>query len=124
MERFAGGSFIVLLPSLRQAKKPAFRQYGDVVGLFKNSMNSHAYQSLTKAEGCEHCEFSQIFGPDKIPAGLGEFLGYFLIRKVMAGENLKRAAGTVTKRLSQVFMERQSAVSDLETFSAAFPVTF
>ncbi len=34
----------------KRLKPKTFKQYEDVVGLFKNSMNSYAYQSLTKAE--------------------------------------------------------------------------
>lgn len=40
--------------------------------------------------------FVRLFGPDKIVEALGEFLDYSMIRKVMAGEELLRAAGTVT----------------------------
>ena len=71
--------------------------------------SGYAYQSLSTAEstlfdryynaqGDEHLEFCQLFGPDKIVANLGGFLGYFMIRKVMAGQDLKRAAGTISYR--------------------------
>jgi len=101
----------------KRLKSKTFKQYEDVIWLFKNSINSYAYQSLTKAEealfdkyfnaeGSEHREFYQIFGPDKILGSVGEFLGYYMIRKVIAGEDLVRAAGTVTKRLSQWLAEK------------------
>jgi hypothetical protein len=79
-------------------------------------MNGYAYQSLSKtddaffdkhynAKGKEHREFCQLFGPDKIIENTGVFLGYFLIRKVMAGGDFKRLAGTVIKKLSKWLAE-------------------
>lgn len=44
--------------------------------------------------------FTKLFGPEKIVEHLGEFLGYFMVRKVIAGEDLLRASGTVTKKLA------------------------
>lgn len=101
-----------------------FRLYKDVMRLLKNCLNGYAHQSLLgselalfekhfNAQGEGHREFCQIFGPDKIPAGLGEFLGYFMIRKVMAGEDLKRAAGTVTKKLCRWLSERGYISTDV-----------
>lgn len=91
--------------------------YRDVIQLFKDCMNGYAYQSLSKAEvalfdkyynaeGQEHRGFCQLFGPDKITENTGEFLGYFLIRKVMAGGDFKRLAGTVIKKLSKWLAEK------------------
>jgi hypothetical protein len=40
-----------------------------------------------------------LFGPEKIPEHLGAFLGYFMVRKVIAGQELLRAPGTVTGKL-------------------------
>ena len=96
----------------KRVRPKTLRQYEDVIGLLKSCLNSYAYQSLTKAEsglfekhfnaeGEQHREFCQIFGSDKILENLGEFLGYFMIRKVVAGETLMRAAGSVTKKLSK-----------------------
>jgi hypothetical protein len=50
--------------------------------------------------------FVHLFGPAELIAGLPEFLGYFMIRKVIAGEELLRAAGTVTKRLARWMEDR------------------
>ena len=86
-------------------------RYEDVLGLLRHYLNGYAYQSLSEAEsalfdrfydaeGKEHRDFCQLFGPDKIVENLGGFFGYFMIRKVMARADLKRAAGTVTKKLS------------------------
>ena len=91
--------------------------YRDVIQLFKDCMNGYAYQSLSKAEsslfekhynavGQEHKEFCQLFGPDKITENTGEFLDHFLIRKVMAGGDFKRLAGTVIKKVSKWLAEK------------------
>lgn len=87
-------------------------KYEAVLDLLRNHLNGYAYESLSRtdaalferranAKGEEHRDFCQLFGPDKILTNLRSFLGYFMIRKVMAGQDLKRAAGTVTKKLSQ-----------------------
>ena len=98
-------------------KPSTFRKYQDVIDLFMTSMNNYAYQTLDQAERAgfeqhygknaeEHREFCQFFGADKIAENVGEFLGYFMIRKVMCGAELKRAAGTVMKKLGQWLAEK------------------
>lgn len=88
-----------------------FAQYESVIELFEHSLNGYAYQSLGKsdaklferlfnAEGDKHREFCEIFGPEHVLPNVGEFLDYFMIRKVIAGKDLLRAAGTVTKKLA------------------------
>ena len=95
----------------RRLRPRTLSTYEDVLGLLRDHLNGYAYQSLSTVEaalfdryynapGDKHLEFCQLFGPDKIVANLGGFLGYFMIRKVVAGQDLKRAAGTVTKKLS------------------------
>ena len=105
--------FDEFLADQRGRLKPrTLSKYEDVLDLMRHHLNGHAYESLSKAEsvlfdrhynaeGDEHQEFCSLFGPDKIVENLGSFLGYFMIRKVMAGQDLKRAAGTVTKTLSK-----------------------
>lgn len=85
------------------------RNYEDVVQLLRDSLNSYAYDSLDKADlqrwqaafdaGDEEA-YCHLFGPDKIVEHLGGFLGWFMIRKVMASAELLRASGTVTKKLA------------------------
>lgn len=88
-----------------------FARYEYVIELLQHCLDGYAYQSLNKAdaklfdrlfnaEGDEHREFCQIFGPEHILPNVGEFLDYFMIRKVIAGKELLRAAGTVTKKLA------------------------
>ena len=125
-----------LAETLKKLKPKTAAGYRDVIQLLKDYMNSYAYQSLTKAEsalfekhynaeGSEHMEFCQIFGPDRIAENAGGFLGYFLIRKVMAGGDFKRLAGTVTKKLSKwlagqgYISEEDAALGEEEGAAAA-----
>ena len=86
-------------------------KYEAVLDLLRSYLNGYAGESLSAPEaalfeahhntkGEEHREFCELFGPEKIAENLGSFLGYFMIRKVMAGEDLLRSAGSVTKKLS------------------------
>ena len=86
--------------------------YADVIDLLQHSLNGYAANSLDKdeyklwqelfnAEGDQHREFCEIFGPEHILPHIGEFLSYFMISKVMAGQDLLRASGTVTKKLAK-----------------------
>ncbi|MGQ9571338.1 MAG: hypothetical protein ACUVUQ_10990 [Thermodesulfovibrionales bacterium] len=129
LEEFLAEQMIKLKPKTASG-------YRDVIQLFKDCMNGYAYQSLSKteaaffdkyynAEGQEHKEFCQLFGPDKIMENTREFLGYFLIRKVMAGGDFKRLAGTVIKKLSKWLAEKayiseeDAAMGEEEGVSAA-----
>ncbi len=87
-------------------------KYDTVLDLLQTHLNGYASESLSASEaalfercynakGEEHREFCELFGPEKIVEHLDSFLGYFMIRKVIAGEDLLRSAGTVTKKLSQ-----------------------
>ena len=101
----------------RQLKRAAFSNYESVVDLFRSYLNGYAYEGLSSTEsalferhynakGADHREFCQLFGSDKIVENFRGFLGYFMIRKVLAGQDLKRAAGTVTKKLSKWLAEK------------------
>ena len=100
-----------------QEKRLASRTFGNyaaVIDLLRHCLNGYGHQSLNTAErerweqAYERDEeaFVHIFGPAKIAENLDEFLNYFMIRKVMAGEELLRAAGTVSKKLARWLGER------------------
>jgi hypothetical protein len=94
-----------------------------VVELLRHSLDGDAYNSLDgderrrweKAfESGDEGAFCHLFGPEKIPEHLGEFLGYFMVRKVIAGQELLRASGTVTGKLvtwlaARGYIDRDSA---------------
>ncbi|MCY0923544.1 MULTISPECIES: hypothetical protein [unclassified Streptomyces] len=85
-----------------------FRNYDDVIGLLRDCMNGYGPNLLSEADhdrwqhaynaGDEDAFCTQI-DASYIDSMLDEFLGYFMIRKVMAGQELLRASGTVTKKL-------------------------
>ncbi len=94
-----------------------FRRYEDVVDLLQDSLDGYAYQYLDAAdrklfdkrfdaEGEQQREFCEVFGPEHILPNVDEFLNYFMVRKVMAGKDLLRAAGTVTKKLARWLAEK------------------
>jgi hypothetical protein len=105
--------FEAFLAEQRERLKPkTLKTYSSVIDLLRDHLNGYGHDSLSEtetvlldrhynAEGEGHREFCQVFGPDKIPEHLGMFLGYFMVRKVMAGADFKRSAGTVTKKLSK-----------------------
>lgn len=100
-----------------------FRNYDEVVELLRHSLDGYAHSSLDgderrrweKAfESGDEGAFCHLFGPEKIPEHLGEFLGYFMVRKVIAGQELLRASGTVTGELvtwlaARGYIDRDSA---------------
>jgi hypothetical protein len=93
-----------------------YAQYTEVIALFTQSLNGCAANSLSRferahcdklfnAEGEQHREFCDIFGPDHILENVGEFLNHFMVSKVMAGADTLRASGTVMKKLARWLAE-------------------
>ncbi len=98
------------------------RSYEKVVELLRYSLNGYAPNTLDKRghqrwerafEAGDEDAFCHLFGPERIPGHFSEFLGYFMIHKVMAGQELLRSAGTVTKKLA-TWLYEQHYVSDQE----------
>ncbi len=94
--------------------------YEEIVGLLRDSLNMYGFNSLRGDDELQRFDeafgdgntdaemdaFCRTFGPEKIPEHYYEFLSYFLIRKVMASEDLLRRAGTVTKKLAAWLAEQ------------------
>ena len=113
----------------------SFSKYEDVIELFRNYLNGYAFENLSRAEsalfarhhgakGPNHREYCQFFGPEKIPENLGPFLNRFMIRKVMADDEFKRAAGTATKKLLEwlahnEFISAEAALAGMEKSAEA-----
>jgi hypothetical protein len=102
------------------------RSYDDVVELLRHSLNGYGPNALDRGErrrwekafeSGDEDAFCHLFGPERILEHLPEFLGYFMIRKVSAGQELLRSAGTVTKRLAEWLYQR-GYVSDEERAEA------
>lgn len=98
-------------------------RYTEVIVLFTQSLNGYAANSLSQfdrarfdklfnAEGEQHREFCDMFGPEHILENVGEFLNYFMVGKVMAGADTLRASGTVMKKLAKWLAERDYVGTD------------
>ena len=97
------------LKDQRKRLKPrTFQRYEEVTDLFRHCLNGYGHHDLDRSSEVtlyerlylqKNLEFCAIFGPDKIPPALYNFLNYFMIRKVMASEALLQAAGTVMRKL-------------------------
>jgi hypothetical protein len=87
-----------------------FSNYAYVIEMLRDCLNGYAYESLSSNErkrwdkafekGDEEA-YTHLFGPEKIPGEIGQFLGWFVIRKVIAGQEFLKACGTVTKKLGK-----------------------
>lgn len=95
-----------------------YRRYADVIGLLRDCLNFYGHQALSEPErrrwqhaydAGQEDAFCSLFGPEKIVVELGGFLGWFMVRKVIAGDDLLRAAGTVSKKLAR-WLEDQGYV--------------
>src|SRR5512144_1382555 len=110
-----------------------FRRYEEVVQLLRHSLDGYAYTSLdddeqrrweAEYETNEDGAFCRLFGPEKIPAHLGEFLGYFMVRKVIAGQELLKASGTVTGELLRWLADRGDIDEDASERGREAAMTF
>lgn len=93
-------------------------KYENAVELLQHCLNSYGHQYLETAEqemleryeedgdNEEKFNFSTLFGPEKIPGIVGEFLGYFMVRKVFCGKDQLRTTGTVIKKLAGWLADR------------------
>ena len=122
------GAFRDFLHDQKDRLKPrTLRRYEEVIELFRHCLNGYGVQDLDVAADValyqrlynhRELEFCAIFGPDKILKNLPTFLNYFIIRKVMASEELLRAAGTVSKKLA-LWLAEHGYVDDNEVNAAA-----
>ena len=87
-----------------------FRRYEGIVDLLRSCLNNFGYQSLTGAEAerwraafdaGDEDAFTRLCGPQQIVENYGEFLGYFMIRKVAASQQELKTAAAVTKKLAR-----------------------
>ena len=80
-----------------------------MVDLLRSCLNNYGYQHLVQAAqdrfhaayANDEEAFVHLFGAPELVAGIPEFLDYFMVRKVIAGAELLRSAGTVTKKLAK-----------------------
>jgi hypothetical protein len=96
-------------------KPSTYRGYEDAIYLFEQCLDSYAYQYLDEKESKlfdklyneKDKEFCEIFGPDKIGSSeMGEFLDYFMIRKVMGSKDLMKTVGRVMRKFVKWMNEK------------------
>jgi hypothetical protein len=85
------------------------RDIRTITDMLRASLDGYAYQWLdddererweaTWADPEDPTDYCDVFGPDKIIPNLPEFLGYFMVRKVLADAELLESAGRVTASL-------------------------
>ena len=84
-------------------------KYEGIVSLFESYLESfwpgHDQDEYNRITG-QGGTFCGSFGPEEIPNGYSEFLGYFMPHKVMCGKDTMKAAGTVTKKLAKWLAEK------------------
>lgn len=111
----------------RRLSPKTLRSYEDVVGLLTNCLNGYGYLSLGAADRARWEEayeqgdedaFVHLFGAAEIVANVDEFLGSFMVRKVIAGRGLLRSAGTVMNKLVR-WLADQGLVGPAEAASAS-----
>jgi len=87
----------------RGARRQA--EFEAAAGLLVECLNGYAHQGLSKedtalwrrhydAGGAEHREFCEVFGPEHLLPNLGEFLGWFMVRKVIGPKYLMKVGGS------------------------------
>ncbi|MFP4233700.1 MAG: hypothetical protein ACLFUG_02085 [Nitriliruptoraceae bacterium] len=92
-----------------------YARYEDIVDLLRICLNSYGHTTLSGRDAQTWQEafdagdedaFTRLFGPERIIEGYGEFLGYFMVRKVAASKQQLKDAGTVTRRLARWLAEQ------------------
>ncbi len=102
-----------------------YRQYENVIDLLRYCLEDYVVLTDKKLEkavdkardaGAEDAVCS-LCPPREIAGCISEFLGWFMVRKVVAGQDLMRAAGTVTRRLGRWLYEHEYIdIDDAEYF--------
>ena len=92
-----------------------FDKYEGIIHLYRSYLESYwpghsgkDYEAITQAKGT----YCGTFGAEDITSGFSEFLGYFMPRKVIAGNETMKAAGTVVKKLAKWLVEKGYTEND------------
>lgn len=95
--------------------KSTLNKYQNIIEFLEICLENYGHTSLNETEkqlfdqyysGGEERVFCKLFGPEKIVDNIGEFLGYFMLRKVYCGKNMLRASGTVINKLALWMLEK------------------
>ncbi|MGI6615481.1 MAG: hypothetical protein ACOX30_05625 [Dethiobacteria bacterium] len=91
--------------------KQTLDKYEMAIEMLETCLDSYGHQHLgdvdkraldryLETDGDEKASFCRFFGPAKIPDIIVEFLGYFMVRKVICDRDQLRTTGTALKRLA------------------------
>lgn len=106
-------------------KPRTYKDYEGVIFLFKEYLNHYAYQNLDDDEREKWEElydedensFIKMFGADYLDEeAVREFLDYFLIRKVMAGQDFMKKSVRVMKKLANWLKEQSYTDADFQDY--------
>jgi hypothetical protein len=86
-----------------------YSKYEGIIDLYRSYLERYwpghsgtDYDAVTGSKGTD----CGTFGAEDITAGFSEFLGYFMPRKVIAGHETMKAAGTIIKKLARWLVEK------------------
>lgn len=86
-----------------------YGKYEGIIDLYRSYLERYwpghsgtDYDAVTGSKGT----YCGTFGAADITSGFSEFLGYFMPRKVIAGNATMKAAGTVLKKLARWLVEK------------------
>ncbi len=93
----------------------SYAKYEGIIHLYRSYLESYwpghsgkEYDAITKTKGT----YCGTFGAGEITSGFSEFLEYFMPRKVIAGNETMKSAGTVIKKLAKWLAEKGSIDDD------------
>jgi hypothetical protein len=96
-------------------KPRTYGGYEDTIYLFEQCLNNYAYQYLDDKESKvfdklydeKNKQFCELFVPDKIGSlEIGEFLDYFMVRKVIGSKELMKTVGRVMRKFVKWMKEK------------------
>lgn len=106
----------------RSLSKDKLRKHETIIELFEGCLDNYAYQSLGRSEKAfwekrweadeETGSFCRTFGPDKILQEVGQFLDWYVIRKVMGPQWIVKSAGPVIRDLVAWLVEKDHAAQE------------
>ncbi|HKA49617.1 MAG TPA: hypothetical protein VKK19_08515 [Candidatus Dormibacteraeota bacterium] len=88
----------------KELSTKGIKNYEAIIEFFKHHLNGYAYESLSPFDrkrwdrafdSGDEAAFCKLFGADKIPGEVGAFVGYFMIRKVIAPKAVIASTGRV-----------------------------
>lgn len=96
-------------------KPRTYKEYEEAIYLFEECLDGYAYLYLNEKDrklfdkSCKgnDKEFCEMFGPNNIGANeISEFLGFFMIKKVMGSKEMMKGVGRVMRKLVKWMNEK------------------